>query len=101
MAEECGIPSEFHAWAFNYASGFVHPSAVFLIRHLTQGAEGAIEISSGDQFEESRFALRIAHCLILNAVDLRLKYWPSEALTAALGERKNDFKKIWGYTPPI
>ncbi len=100
MAEEVGIPNQFHAWAFNYASAFVHPSAVFLLRHMSQGA-GVIEISTKSQDHESWFALRFAHCLVLNAVELRLKYAPSATLEQSLAECRKDHVAIWGYPPPI
>jgi hypothetical protein len=101
MAEEAGIPNQFHAWAFNYASGFVHPSSVFLIRHLSQGTGNLIEVSMGPQDDEATLAMRISHSLILNAVDLRLKYAPLAALQHGLKECKKDFAQIWGYPPPI
>jgi len=101
MAEEAGIPNQFHAWAFNYASGFVHPSGVFFIRHLSQGLGDVVEVSSNSQDDEALLAVRISHSLILNAVDLRLKYVPLASLQQGLGECKKDFAKIWGYPPPI
>jgi hypothetical protein len=101
MAEEAGIPNQFHAWAFNYASGFVHPSGLFLIRHLSHGPGDVLEVSMKPQDEEATFAWRISHSLILNAIDLRLKYAPSAPLQAASDECKKDFVKIWGYPTPI
>jgi hypothetical protein len=101
MAEEAGIPNQFHAWAFNYASGFVHPSGVFFIRHLSQGLGDVVEVSTNPQDDEATLALRISHSLILNAVDLRLKYAPLFALQYGLKECKKDFAQIWGYPPPI
>jgi len=93
---------EFHAFAFNYASAFVHPSAVFIIRHMSQAEpDGLIEISAKSQDEEAEYALRISHCLILNTISLRLKYSPSTALLEHLDECKKDFLKIWGYPAPI
>jgi hypothetical protein len=101
MAVEVGIDKQFHAWAFNYASGFVHPSAVFLIRHLSQGPGDVVEVSAKPQDDEAGFALRISHSLILNAIDLRTKYAPSEVLQSGLDECKKDFLEIWGYPPPV
>jgi hypothetical protein len=102
MAEEVGIPNQFHAWAYNYTSGFVHPSAMFLLHHLSQDAPGeVIEISNKPQDHEAWWALRLAHCLLLNAIDLRLKYAPSTDLAARLAECKTDFARIWGCPPPI
>jgi len=101
MAEEAGIPNQFHAWAFNYASGFVHPSGLFLIRHLSQGPGDVFEVSTKPQDDEAMLALRISHSLILNAVDLRLKYAPLATLQEGLEECKKDFAKIWDYPPPI
>lgn len=101
MAKEAGIPNEFHAWAFDYASGFVHPSAVFLISHMSQASGGKIEIGMKSQDDEAQFALQITHSLILNAADLRLKYAPSDALLQQLEECKKDYANIWGYAPPI
>jgi hypothetical protein len=101
MAEEAGIPKQFHAWAFNYVSGFVHPSGLFLIRHLSQGQGDVFEISTKSQDDEATLALRISHSLILNAADLRLKYAPSATLQEKLEECKGDFANVWGYPPPI
>ena len=102
MAEEAGFPSAFHSLAFNYASAFVHPSAVFIIRHMSPGAsDDIIEISAKPQDEEAEFALKISHDLILNAMALRLKYAPSQLLQQGLAECKNDFVKIWGYPPHV
>ena len=50
---------------------------------------------------EAMLALRISHSLILNAVDLRLKYAPLATLQEGLEECKKDFAKIWDYPPPI
>ncbi len=98
MAKEVGIPSQFHSLAFNYASAFVHPSAVFIIRHMSPGvSDDIMEISIKPQDEEATIALRISHDLILNAIDLRLKYAPSPLLQHGFAECKNDFVKIWGY----
>jgi hypothetical protein len=63
MAEEVGMPGEFHAAAFNYTSRFVHPSALFLLRHLSQGEGGTVQISATDQDEDSLLSLRLAHPL--------------------------------------
>jgi hypothetical protein len=101
MANEAGIPNQFHAWAFNYASGFVHPSGVFFVRHLSQGPGEVFEVSTRPQNHEATFALRISHSLILNALDLRLKYAPSTSLQEGVERCKKDFVKIWGYPSPI
>jgi hypothetical protein len=101
MAKEAGIPKQFHALAFNYVSGFVHPSALFLIRHLSRGLADVVEVSTKEQDDEAMLALRISHSLILNALDLRLKYEPLPKLQEQLEECKRDFEKIWGCSPPI
>jgi len=100
MAQEAGITTDFHAWSFSYTSGFVHPSGMFLMRHLSAGP-GVIEVSTAGQDEESLFALRISHILIMNAANLRLKYATSSELKESLAECRKDFVKIWGYEPPI
>jgi hypothetical protein len=101
MAEEAGIPRPFHAWAFNYVSGLVHPSALFLIGHLSQETEGTFEISATNQEDEAIWALQLSHALILNAVELRLQYEPSVELQEGLNLCREDFEKIWGYSLPI
>lgn len=101
MANEAGIPNQFHAWAFNYSSGFVHPSGVFFIRHLSQGPGEVFEVSTKPQDHDATFALRISHSLILNALNLRLKYAPSTLLQEGVERCKKDFVKIWGYPSPI
>lgn len=101
MAEEVGIPGQFHAWAFKYASGFVHPSAMFLLRHMSQGIGEIMEISTKPQDREAWLALRLSHCLILNMLNLRLKY----ALLLTLAEReavcRKDFAEISRCPCPI
>ncbi len=102
MAEDVGIPSQFHALAFNYTSAYVHPSAVFMLRHLSQVRPGGvIETSAKPQDHEVIFALRLSHVLILNALYLRLKCAPSSGSSERLEECRKDFGKIWGYRPPI
>ena len=102
MAEDVNIPSQFHAFAFNYTSAYVHPSAAFILRHISQVQPGGvIVISTRPQDHEAMFALRLSHVLILNALDLRLKYAPSTASSERLEECRKDFVKIWGYQPPI
>jgi hypothetical protein len=102
MAEDVNIPSQFHAFAFNYASAYVHPSAAFMFRHISQVQPGGvIVISARPQDHEAIFALRLSHALILNALDLRLQYAPSTASSERLEECRRDFVKIWGYQPPI
>jgi hypothetical protein len=63
--------------------------------------ESVIKISEKTQDVESRYAIRIAHDLLLNSVDLRLKYAPSLALQELFGECESDFLRIWGYQPHI
>jgi hypothetical protein len=102
MAEEVDIPSHFHAFAFNYASAYVHPSAGFILRHLSQVQTGGImRINTQPQDHEARFALRLSHALIINVLGLRLEYAPSSALQECLEECKRDFVKVWGCQPPI
>jgi hypothetical protein len=101
MAESVGIPSSFHAYAFNYTSGFVHPSGMFLLRHLSDGEGNRIEISSESQDQEGWVALTLAHALILNMVALRLKYGASATLQAGLQRCQRDFESVWGYSLPI
>ncbi len=50
---------------------------------------------------ESIAALRVAHDLLMNALDLRLKYAPSEDLRKAFETCRQDFSKIWGYDPHV
>jgi hypothetical protein len=102
MAEGMNIPSSFHAFAFDYASMYVHPSAEFLLRHISEVQPGGVmRIAAKSQDHEARFALRISHALILNVLGLRLEYALSSALGECLEECKRDFFKVWGYQPPI
>lgn len=102
MAEDVNIPSQFHAFAFNDTSTYIHPGAGFILRHISQvRPDGVIEINSQPQDREAIRALRLSHPLILNILNLRLKYAPSNALSGLLEECKKDFVKIWGYQPPI
>jgi hypothetical protein len=103
MAKEAGALSDLHSLAFDYASAFVHPSAVFIINQMSKPAPGGrvIQVSAKPQDAESRQAFCIAHDLILNAVDLRLNYSSSTVLKERLEECKKDFVRIWGYPPHI
>jgi Family of unknown function (DUF5677) len=102
MAEEAGEIAELHSLAFDYTSAYVHPSIVFVLSNLTQdaGAE-LIQVSVNSQDAEGSFALRAAHDLLLNAVALRLKYVPSEAVKEQFEQCKQDFVNIWGYSAHI
>jgi uncharacterized protein DUF5677 len=102
MAKDVNIPSQFHAFAFNYASAYIHPGAAFILRHISQVQPGGvIVVSTRPQDHEAIFALRLSHVLILNALDLRLKYAPSTASSELLEECRKDFVGIWGYQLPI
>jgi hypothetical protein len=100
MAGDAGKLSELHSLAFDYASGFVHPSAIFLVSQMSEPVPGAVlHIGTRRQDDEAEKALRIAHDLALSAVDLRLKYSRSDELRARLEACTKDFVKIWGYVP--
>jgi len=102
MAEEVNIPSHFHAFAFNYASAYVHPSAGFILRHISQVQTGGVmRINAQPQDHEAIFALRLSHALILNVLALRLEYAPSSASGQRLEKCKEDFATVWGFQPPI
>jgi hypothetical protein len=73
-----------------------------MLSHISQVQPGGvIVISARPQDREAISALRLSHILILNALNLRLKYAPSTALNERLEECTKDFVKIWGYQPPI
>jgi hypothetical protein len=103
MAKEAGQLADLHSLAYTLASAYVHPGAVFYFSHLSFSGQGEnlIKISEKDQDVESRYAIRIAHDLFLNAVDLRLKYAPSSALQDLFSESTSDFLRVWGYPPHI
>jgi len=102
MAEDVNIPSQFHAFAFNRTSMYVHPSAAFMLSHISEVQQGGVmATSTRPQDHEAIFALRLSHALILNTLDLRLKYAPSTASSEQLEECRKDFVEIWGYPPPI
>jgi len=105
MAKEAGLLAELHPIAYTLASAYIHPGAMFYLSTLTETAsdtsENIVQVSVGTQDAESRYALRNAHDLLLNAVDLRLKYVSTEELLAQFGECKADFSKIWGFQPHI
>ncbi len=63
--------------------------------------DAVLKVSEKSQDPEARHALRGAHDLLLNAVDLRLKYAPSSELSSLFFECKDDFVRIWGYQPHI
>lgn len=60
-----------------------------------------IQMSVKSQDYEAKQALRIAHDLILNALDLRLTYAPSDVLKEHFEVCKQDFVKIWKYETHI
>ncbi|WP_260738209.1 DUF5677 domain-containing protein [Tunturiibacter lichenicola] len=101
MAQEAGALVRLHSSAFDYASAFVHPSAVFLMNTLSVDVSGVTQISNHTQDRESEKAVSMAHDLILNAVDLRYAYAPSPRLKEQLDTCKLDFHRIWGYRPHI
>lgn len=101
MAKEAGQLANLHSLAFDYASAFVHPSAVFVLSGLSRldPSENVLQVSMKPQDEEAKLALLIAHDLALNAVDLRLKYSPSDALRKRFDSCKADFLRIWEFPP--
>jgi len=102
MAKDVNIPSQFHAFAFNHTSAYVHPSAVFMLRHLSEVQIGGVmRVNVQPQDYEARLALRLSHALILNVLALRLEYAPESALRERLEGCKRDFVEVWGYQPPI
>lgn len=102
MAKEAGRLSELHPIAFDYASAYVHPSAVFLLSHMSVAMpDGEIRISLDPEDTEGTWALKLAHDLILNSVDLRLKYTASVHLHQQFDQCRHDFINIWGYSPHI
>jgi hypothetical protein len=103
MAKDAGSLRDLHPLAFDYASAYIHPSSVFLLSHMSQAAPDSdvIRVSMDPEDTESTIALKAAHDLILNAVDLRLKYVPLAALQQQFDDCKRDFLKIWNYEPHI
>lgn len=103
MAKEAGQLADIHSLAFDYASAYIHPSAIFFLTMLSQSSpDGEVfQVGTRSQEPEAMQALRIAHDLILNAVELRLKYSPSVAQQERFETCKEDFIRIWGYPPHI
>lgn len=102
MAKEAGQLGELHSLAFDYASAYIHPSAMFILGVMSlEPGSTEVQLSVKSQDEESKQALRVGHDLLLNAADLRLKYSPSGPLKSLFEECKKDFVSIWGYGPHI
>jgi hypothetical protein len=101
MAREAGSLVELHHLAFTLASAYIHPGAHFLLSQMSMTSDGVFHVDEKPQDAASAFALRSGHDLLMNAVDLRLKYAPSEELRLQFEVCKADFKKIWGYEPHI
>jgi hypothetical protein len=103
MAEEAGRLAELHPFAYTLPSAYIHPGAMFCLRMLSASAESkdVFEISEDKQEWASMQALRNAHDLLLNAVDLRLKYQPTNDLQNLFDDCSADFSKAWGYGPHI
>jgi hypothetical protein len=92
---------ELHSLAFTLASAYIHPGAQFLMSQMSVSLDGVFHLSEKSQDAESAFALRSGHDLLMNAVDLRLKYAPSKELGSLFEICKTDFKTIWGYEPHL
>jgi hypothetical protein len=103
MAKEAGGLAELHPIAYTLASAYIHPGAVFYLSNLSASVDGesVVRVSEGSQETESRYAIRNAHDLLLNAADLRLKYAPTPNLSDLFDECKADFLRLWGYQPHI
>jgi hypothetical protein len=68
---------------------------------MSIASDGVFHIDEKPQDAESAFALRSGHDLLINAVDLRLKYAPSVELSSLFEICKTDFERIWGYPPHL
>ena len=90
-----------HPLAFTLPSAYIHPGALFLLSQMSLSPDGVFHVDEKPQDAESAFAVRSSHDLLMNAVDLRLKYAPSEELSSLFEVCKADFKIIWGYPPHI
>jgi Family of unknown function (DUF5677) len=102
MAKDVGISDPFHSLAFNYSSGFVHPSAMFLLNSFSRTApDGPLLVGVKVQDMESKMAVQITHDMIINAIRLRLKYSDSLALRDALSQCEKDFFSVWSYHPQL
>jgi len=102
MAKDVGISDIFHSLAFNYTSGFVHPSGMFLLSMFTRSMkDGALLIGVKKQDEEWKMAAQITHDMTINAIRLRLKYSDSPALWGSLDVCEKDFVAIWNYPPQL
>jgi hypothetical protein len=96
MASAIGISDHFHSLAFSYNSGFVHPSAVFILGSMVLSPrQDRLTVGSSRQEEESMLALRVTHDMTLAAIRLRLKYSESSALSENLKSCEADFLAIW------
>jgi hypothetical protein len=101
MAKDAGALAELHPLAFTLASAYIHPGALFLVSQMSMTSDGVFHIDEKPQDGESAFAMRSGHDLLMNAVDLRLKYSPSAELKVLFEICKTDFERIWGYEPHI
>jgi hypothetical protein len=100
MAKEAGAIAELHSLAFDYASCFVHPSSMLVLSTLSL-SEGSLAMGKQNQDMEALAALRIGHDLLINALDLRLKYEASEELRKSFEVCTEDFQDVWRYPPHI
>lgn len=103
MAKEGGAIADLHSLAFDYACCLIHPSALFVASTLSQSAPGGnvFRVGNKSQDGEAIAALRVAHDLLMNALDLRSKYAPSDELLKSIDVCSHDFASIWGYGPHI
>lgn len=101
MAKEAGALAELHSLAFTLSSAYIHPGAQFLISQISMSSDGVFHVGEKNEDVESAFALRSSHDLLMNAVDLRIKYAPSKELRSLFEVCKADFENLWGYDPHL
>ena len=101
MAREAGAVVDLHPYAFDQASAYIHPSSMYVVQMLKMDPETKLLGARTRHPVDEKFALRLAHDLALNALDLRLKTAPDESTDAAMEQCLKDFREIWGYKAHI
>jgi hypothetical protein len=101
MAKEAGTLFVLHSSCYTLPSAYIHPGAVSLLSTFSQTPDETLHLGEQAQDTEAAFALQNAHDLLMNAVDLRMKYAPSAESCQLFDACSTDFAKIWGFAPHI
>jgi hypothetical protein len=97
MAEEAGEIAKLHPLAFDHAFAYVHPSILFFLSTLTHDAGTELfQVGVKSQDQDGSLVLRASHDMLLNAVELRLKYVASDCRESTARAMQAGFHQYLG-----